>query len=335
MKPYHRRHYHVPANLVWLSSFVLLPIRQWLSCFNQCRDVYSIFEQKKIFSIAIFKSLDIKPIKTVGSTTTVDRPVLGPWPHTTRLRLDDELKEEKTQSDEMRLSEVLRALGKTPNAAMAVKIDKENSVKTDRDERKQSGNRNSMLDDTMYDIYELRNSARSKKKVAGLTPAKTQTFSNESAVPSPGNKCYQAGKFSTENHPPDFYLTANLDTLEKQQHYGWQSLQANTFLSNVLCLPTEKEKEPVPTAKEKERAPTAKEKEHVPTAKEKERVPTAKEKERVPTAKEKERVPTVKEKRTKVTFLPKETMMAFREKEEECKLPLISAISRTRSIREK
>ncbi|KAK6052098.1 hypothetical protein COOONC_10397 [Cooperia oncophora] len=145
-----------------------------------------------------------------------------------------------------------------------------------------------MLDDTMYDIYELRNSARSKK-AAAVALAQTQTLSNESTNP-PG-KCYQAGKFSTESidtvndedfaeptaenfmwnltdieyvthdmirtisltkdlplpiaiehHPPDFYLTADADKLEKQQHYGWQSLQANTFLSNVFVFAGQKRK---------------------------------------------------------------------------------------------
>ncbi|KAK6018895.1 hypothetical protein OSTOST_15488, partial [Ostertagia ostertagi] len=89
-----------------------------------------------------------------------------------------ELKEEKTQADEMRLSEVLRALGKTPNPAMANKLGKEQQIKADMGDRK-TNNRNSMLDDTMYDIYELRNSARSKRKTnqgAGTMPlAKTQT----------------------------------------------------------------------------------------------------------------------------------------------------------------
>ncbi|KAK6060631.1 hypothetical protein COOONC_01699 [Cooperia oncophora] len=76
----------------------------------------------------------------------------------------------------MRLSEVLRALGKAPNPAgnLANKLGRENQNKAD-DKKPSNNHRNSMLDDTMYDIYELRNSARSKK-AAAVALAQTQTL---------------------------------------------------------------------------------------------------------------------------------------------------------------
>ncbi|EYC43850.1 hypothetical protein Y032_0479g2226 [Ancylostoma ceylanicum] len=148
-----------------------------------------------------------------------------------------------------------------------------------------------MLDDTMYEIFELRNSARSKKK------KEYKYASSPKAVPDePPAEVIQAGRFSTESveqpeedfsppnaenfmpnitdieytthdmirtmgntndfplpvaiekRQPNFHMGCDLKLLEKQPHFGWQSLQANTFLSNVLCLPTEQEKERLLTA---------------------------------------------------------------------------------------
>ncbi|VDL83069.1 unnamed protein product [Nippostrongylus brasiliensis] len=132
----------------------------------------------------------------------------------------------------------------------------------------------------MYDLVELRNSQRVKKS----GQAKTQTMSVEQPA-QPGGaagaaapKAIQAGKFSSEEedslneddfaeptaenymanitdieytHEEDYFFTVDLPELEKQPHYSWQSLQANTFLSNVLCLPTEKEKETGSSTKDK------------------------------------------------------------------------------------
>lgn len=54
-----------------------------------------------------------------------------------------------------------------------------------------------------------------------------------------------------EVRSPDYLYTYELEKLDKQPQYGWQTMQANTFLSNVLCLPTEKEKDTMPTAKDR------------------------------------------------------------------------------------
>ncbi|VDO60674.1 unnamed protein product [Haemonchus placei] len=220
-------------------------------------------------------------------------------------------KEDKTRKDAARITEVTKALGKEPNPAMANKLGKMNEVKNETADKKPS-NRDSMLDDTIYEVYSLRHGNLAKKPSTEAIK-QTQTLSDETVQP-PVGKCYKAGKFFTEeenddfgppnaqnfmanitdidyvshdmirtinlskdlplpvareNHPPDYHLTTNLDSLEKQQHYGWQSLKANTFLSNVLCLPTDQEKNDIHTAKEK---------------------------------------------LAKVTFLPKQTMMAFYEK---------------------
>ncbi|XGW06778.1 hypothetical protein V3C99_016807, partial [Haemonchus contortus] len=228
--------------------------------------------------------------------------------HTGSTRSGDS-KEDKTRKDAARITEVTKALGKAPNPAIANKLCKANENKSEAANKKQS-NRDSMLDDTIYEVYSLRH-GKLAKKPSSEAIKQTQTFSDEAVQPP---KCYKAGKFFTEeenddfgppnaqnfmanitdidyvshdmirtinlskdlplpvaveNHSPDYYLTANLDSLEKQQHYGWQSLKANTFLSNVLCLPTDQEKNDIHTAKEK---------------------------------------------LAKVTFLPKQTMMAFYEK---------------------
>ncbi|KAL6743782.1 hypothetical protein Aduo_016784 [Ancylostoma duodenale] len=149
-----------------------------------------------------------------------------------------------------------------------------------------------MLDDTMYEIFELRNSARSKKKKEYKYASSPKVIRDE----PPPQEIIQAGRFSTESveqpeedfappnaenfmpnitdieyvthdmirtmsntndfplpvaierREPNFHMGCDLKLLEKQPHFGWQSLQANTFLSNVLCLPTEQEKERLVTA---------------------------------------------------------------------------------------